>query len=171
MRQFEQAGLARALRAFHTEQLGLEPIRLHGGAVDGDKGIAGAARTGMDQTRGHFLARTGGAGDQHAAVGGGDLVDQNLELGDGRGIAHHFALVARLQLEFLHFALETRRFQRAFHDMQQPVGLERLFDKVVRALFDRGDSGLDGAMARNHHHRQIGLLALDRFQDFNAVHL
>ena len=171
MRQLEQAGLARSLRAFHAEQLGLEPVRLHRGAVDGDKGVAGAARPGMDQARGHLLARPGGAGDQHAAVGGGDLVDQHLELGNRGRVAHHLALVARFQFQFLHFALETRRFQRPLHHMQQPVGLERLFDEIVSALLDRGDGGFDGAVTGDHHHRQVRLLALDGFQNLDAVHL
>ena len=96
MRQFEQAGLARPVAALHAEQFGLDPVGRHGGAVDGDKGVAGAARTGMDQPRRHFLARAGGTGDQHAAVGGRDLVDQLAQLGDGRGLADQLALVAGL---------------------------------------------------------------------------
>ena len=83
--------------------------------------------------------------------------------------ADQLAVVAGLELQFLHFALQPRRFQRALHHMQQPVGLERLFDEVVGALLDRGDRGLDGAMAGDHHHRQIGLLALDGVQHLNAV--
>ena len=86
-------------------------------------------------------------------------------------MSHQFALVASLQFQFLHLALEPRRFQRPLDHMQQPVGLERLFHKVIGALLDRGDRGFDGAMAADHHHRQIGLFALDRVQHFNAVKL
>ena len=67
--------------------------------------------------------------------------------------------------------LQPRRFQRALHHMQQPVGLERLFDEVVGALLDRGDGGLDGAVAGDHHHRQVGLLALDHVEHLDAVQL
>ena len=40
----------------------------------------------------------------------------------------------RLQFQLLDFALQARRFQRASSDMQQAVGLERLFDEIIGAL-------------------------------------
>ena len=134
--KLEQAGLARALVRFHAKQFRFQPVGLHGGAVDGDKSVAGAARAAVDQPRRHFLARSGGTGDQHAAVGGRDLVDQHLELGDGGRIAHQLALVAGLQFQFLDFAAQARGFQGALHHHQQTVGLERLFHKVIGALLD-----------------------------------
>ena len=169
MGKLEQPGLVRALGLLDAEQLGLDPVRRHGGAIDRHKGIGGAARTSMDQARRDFLARTGGAGDQHPAVGGRDLLDQGAQLRDHGGLADQFAIVAGLELQFLHFALQPRRFQRPLHHMQQPVGLERLFDEVIGALLDRGDRGLDGAMARDHHHRHIRLLALQGIQYLDAV--
>ena len=53
--------------------------------------------------------------------------------------------------------------------MNQPVGLERLLDEIVGALLDRGDRGLDRAVAGDHHDRQIGLLALERVEHLDAV--
>ena len=85
--------------------------------------------------------------------------------GDHRGLADQFAVVAGLKLQFLHFAFQPRRFQRALHHMQQTVGLERLLDEVIGALADRGNRRLDGAMAGDHHHRHVRLLALDARQE------
>ena len=171
MRQFEQAGLARALGIFHAEQFHLDALRRHGGAVDGDKGVARAAGARMDQSRRHFFSRARGAGNQHAAVGRGDFVNQGAQLRDAGGLAHQFAVIAGLQFQFLHFALEAGGFQRPFHHMQQPIGLEGFFDKIIGALLDRGDCRFDGAMARNHHHRQIGLFALEHVKHLDAVQL
>ncbi len=55
--------------------------------------------------------------------------------------------------------------------MDEPVGLERLLDEVVRALLDGGDGGLDRAVSGDHHHRQIGMLALERIEHLDAVEL
>ena len=169
MRQLEQAGLARAFRGFDSEQFCLKPVGLHRGAIDGDEGVGGAARTGMDQACHNFLARASGAGNQHPAVGGGDLLDQHPQLGDGGRQADQFALIAALELQFLYLPLQPRRFQRTLHHMQQAVGLERLFDEVIGALLDRRDGGFNGAVARDHHHRKLGLLALDDIEHLDAV--
>ena len=72
-------------------------------------------------------------------------------------------------LEFLHLALEPRVLQRPLGDQQQPVGLERLFDEVVGAALDRGDRGLDVAVAGDHHDRQFGMLLLERIEQLQAV--
>ena len=63
-----------------AEQFRLDPRRRHHGAVDGDEGVVGAPRLGMNEPRGEFLARAGGSGNQNAAAGGRDLVDQLAQL-------------------------------------------------------------------------------------------
>ena len=60
--------------------------------------------------------------------------------------------------QVLDLALEARGLQRAVGDEHQPVGLERLLDEVVGAGLDRRDGGLDVAVARDHHHRQVRML-------------
>ena len=152
-----------------AEQFGLDARRRHHGAIDGDKGVARAPRQRMDQTRGDFLARARGTGDEDAAARRRDLVDELAQLRDRGRTADELGVVARLQLQLLDFALQPRGFQRAAHDMDQPVGLERLFDEIVGALFDRGDGGLDRAVAADDHHRQIGMLALEHVEDLDAV--
>ena len=169
MREFEQADLARPVTALDAEEFGLDAGRIHRRAIDRDERIGGAARARMDEARDDFLARAGRPRDKHAASGRRDLLDQLAQLRDRRGQSDEFGIVAGLEAQLLHFALQTRRFQRARRDMDQAVGLERLLDKVVGALLDRGDGGFDRAVAGDHHHRQIGLLALERLQDLDAV--
>ncbi len=51
------------------------------------------------------------------------------------------------------------------------INIEGLFDEVIGPLLDRRDGDLDIAMARDDHHRHIGVIALDRLEDVDAVHL
>ncbi len=61
MRELEHPGLARPFPCFDAEEFGLDPRRRHGGAIDGDEGVAGTARAGMDHARHDLLAGTGRA--------------------------------------------------------------------------------------------------------------
>ena len=72
-------------------------------------------------------------------------------------------------LERLDLALEPRGFQRALRHQHQPVGLERLLDEVVGALLDGGDRGLDVAVTRDHHHRQLRMLLLHAVEQLQPV--
>ena len=53
----------------------------------------------------------------------------------------------------------------------QPVGLERLLDEVVGAELDRRHRRLDVAVAGDHHHRHVRVLALDRLEQLQSVEL
>ncbi len=65
------------------------------GAIDRHKGVAGAARTGMDQAAPPLPcpSRRDPVISTRLLVGA-ILSISSLELGDGGGIAHHFAFVA-----------------------------------------------------------------------------
>ena len=58
---------------------------------------------------------------------------------------------------------------RARHEVEQFVGLERLFDEVDRALADRRDRGVEIAVARDHQHRQRRVAALDLLEQLQPV--
>ena len=62
-------------------------------------------------------------------------------------------------LQVAHLALQARGLERALGDEHQAVGLERLLDEVVGARLDGRDGGLDVAVARDHDHRQVRVLA------------
>ena len=125
----------------------------------------------MDEPGGDFLARPGRAGDEDAAVGRRDLLDRLAKLRNRRGVSDHFGIVAGLELQFLHLAAQARGFERAADHVNQPVGLERLFNEIVGALLDGGDGRLDRAVAGDHHNRKIGLFALERIEHLDAVEL
>ena len=66
--------------------------------------------------------------------------------------------------QHLDLAAELRGLQRPLGDQHQAIGLERLLDVVVGAALDRRDRGLDIAVAGDHDHRQVGIVALDRVE-------
>src|SRR6185437_6416434 len=111
----------------------------------------------------------GRTGDENATSSRSDLLDHLAKLGNCRRDADDFEIVARLQFQLLHLAPQTRRFQCAGADVDQAIGFERLLDEIVGAFADGGDGSLDGAVALDHHHRKIGMLALDEIEDLDSV--
>src|SRR5271154_221548 len=55
----------------------------------------------------------------------------------------------------------TIRCRSCWAAAEQPIGLERLFQKVVGPALDRADGGFDVAVPGNHHHREIRIQRLD----------
>ena len=145
----QRAGLARllAVRLLDAEQFDLHPLRRDRRGVDDDERSFCTARCIVQRARGQFLARTGGADDQDAAVGLGRPVDGLAQLVHAGGAAGENAGGGSQLLEFLHFALEARGFQRPRRHQDQPVGLERLFDEIIGAALDGRDRRFNVAMA------------------------
>ena len=114
-----------------------------------------------------LLAGAGRADDQDPAVGGRHLVHGLAQLVDRGRVPDQGR--RRQLLERLDLALEAGGFERAVGDQHQPVGLERLLDEIVGPALDRGDRGLDIAVARDHHHRHLGILPLDGVEHLQAV--
>ena len=112
----------------------------------------------------YMTTREGGTGLGLAIVskileehGGGIELRDNPARLDGTGA------------QVLDLALEARGLERAVGDEHEPVGLERLLDEVVGAGLDRRDGGLDVAVARDHHHRQVRMLLLDDVEHLQPV--
>ena len=123
-------------------------------------GAAGAARLGVDQPRRDLLARARRAADQHARAGGRHALDRLAH--PDRSPARCRSARSRRRPDARSSA--TSRWSRLASSarwiaMQQPVGLERLLDEVVGTLLDRGDRGLDRAVAAEHDHRHLGMVA------------
>jgi hypothetical protein len=68
-----------------------------------------------------------------------------------------------------HLTLKPRILQRAFGHEQQAIGLERLFDEIIGAAFDRGCRGFDVAMTRNHDDREFGMLLLEAVEQLQTI--
>src|SRR6267154_6578917 len=125
----------------------------------------------MQRARRQFLSRTGRPNDQDAAIGLGGPLNGLAQLVHAGRAAGQNAGRRRELLEFLHFALQARGLQGPRRHQNQPVGLERLFDKVVGAALDRRDRGLDIAVPGDHHDRHLGMVLLDLFQQLQPVEL
>ena len=171
MSAFEHADLGRpaALQLF-AEQLRVHPLRRHAGGADGDEFVASARARTVDQPGHRLLARARGAGDQHPAVGRGELAYQATQLlGDDR-LADQAVRLDGLGPKSAVLALQVAGLQRSLDAEQQPVRLEGLFEELVGAALDRTYSGFDVAVTRDHDHRNVGVEFLDKVKQFQTVH-
>src|SRR5258707_4214475 len=116
-----------------------------------------------------FLARTGGTDDQDAAIGLSGPLNGLAQLIHAGGASGQDARRRRELLEFFYFAFQTRGLQRPRRHQNQPVGLERLFDKLIRAALDGSDRGFDSAVPGDHDHRQIGVVPFYLLQQLQAI--
>src|SRR5258707_2662705 len=125
----------------------------------------------MQRACGQFLARAGGTDDQDAAIGLGGPFDGLAQLIHAGRTSGQDARRGCELLEFLDFAFQARGFQRPRRHQNQPVGFERLFDKVVRAALDGSDRGFDIAVPGDHHDRQIGMVLLYLLEQLQPIEL
>jgi hypothetical protein len=123
----------------------------------------------MQQPRGDFLAAARGADDQHPAARGRHALDLLARMIDRRGLPSSSYSRPGPAAQLFVLALEAGRLDGAVHDEQQAVGLEGLFHEVIGAELDRLDRGFDIAMAADHDHRQVRVLALDDAQGLEPV--
>ena len=161
--------LWRAVADLDAEKLDLHVFRHDGGGIDDDERSVGARRERVNGAGGELLAAAGGADDQHPAIGRPDFLHDLPELIHRRRSSDQRRGQRTELLELTHLALEPRILQGAFGNEQQPVGLERLFDEIVGATLDRRHCGLDIAVARDHYHRQLGMVLLERVEQLQAV--
>ena len=134
------------------------------------KGASRALAPAVEQPRGDFLADAGRAGDQHAAAGAGDALQRRAHLVDRGRIAGEFVILADLSAQRVAFSrLQPLGLGRAGDQQQQPFGLERLFDEIDRAAPDRGDRGVEIAVARDDQHRDRRIATLDLVEQIEPV--
>ena len=174
MGALERADLPWTIRAekarLATEQLDLHAFRRHGRGIDHHERQLRALGIQVDQPGHDLLANPRRAGDQHPASGRRHPLDGGAHLLDRRGLADQLQILADFQLELGILPLQPRCFPCAINQHQEPVGIEGLFQKVIRPLLDRGDGGLDGAVTANHDHRDLGACGLDIVQNLETVH-
>ena len=96
-----------------------------------------------------------------AAVGRTNALYHLAQIVHGAGGANKLCLRATTGLQILHLALETGRFQRALGNQNEPVSLERLFNKVISPALDGSNGRFHATMAGDHDNRQFRVLLLD----------
>ena len=100
------------------------------------------------------LPTPAGTGDHHPAAGRRDPLQRRAHGVDRDRSAVELVVLAELLAQRRILAPQPVGFGRAADQMEQPLGLERLFDEVDRAFADRGDGGVEIAVAGDHQHRQ-----------------
>jgi hypothetical protein len=123
----------------------------------------------MQHARRHLLARPRRTRHQHAGPRRRHPLHRRADRLQGRALADQLRLRTRAQPQLGILGGQPRRLQRPAHDQQQPVGLEWLFDEVIGAELNGIHRRLDRAMARDHHHRHMRLLAMQRLQDPQTI--
>ena len=66
-------------------------------------------------------------------------------------------------------AAEAVSFSRPGNKVKQVSGFERLLDEIDGALADRGNRGIEVAVAGNHQHRKSRILPLDQLEKLQTV--
>ena len=124
--------------------------------------------------RAQFLAGAALAFEQHRGVGAGGAIDRGHHLPQGRRVADDARTAAARGRFFLQQAViiqQAALLERARDQQQQVIGIDRLGEKVERALFHRLDGVLDAAVRGHHDHRQLRVELLHRAQHPHAVAL
>ena len=168
MRLLEQAGPGDAV-VLAAEQFLLDPLGAHHRRRKDDERRRRARAPLVDHPRGDFLADAGGPGDQHPAAGRRDALQRRADGVDRDRRAVELVVLADLLAKSCILAPQPVGLGRAVDEVEQPLGLERLFDEVDRAFADRGDGGVEIAVARDHQHRQGRVAALDLLQQLQPV--
>ena len=157
-----------------TEQLALEQRRRHRRAVDRDERLVAARRQVVKRAGDQLLAGAGLAGDQHGGVAVGDPADHLDRLAD-RGARAGDAVDRRVACGHLCAGGVTSRLRircssaRLDRD-REGVDLHRLGDEVVRAGADRGDRGVEAALAGEHERQEIRIALAQLLAELDAGH-
>ena len=121
-----------------AEQLALEQVLRDRRAVDRDERLRGARAQRVHRLGQQFLARAALAEQQHARIGGGDLLDRAAgfrhRVADRDDpVERHLALVLQQGPVLL---LERVDVEGALHQQAQHVGVDRLLVEIVGAQAD-----------------------------------
>ena len=170
MGALERAHLARCTvdAGFGPEQLDFEPLRAHCCAVDRNEGTLRSPGTCMQKAPDDLLAGAGRPGNQNPAAGRRHPLDLLPQLVGRRRGADQVEITSGPQPQLLVLAPQLRRLDGALDDQQQPVGFERLFDKIIGAELDRLDRRLDRSVPADHDDRHRRHLGAQLLQDFDA---
>ena len=176
IRHLELAGLARVRAGERAllvaEQLGLEQGLGNRRAVDRHEGSIGARAHGVQGTREQLFAGAALALEQHRHVGPRGAMERHQQLFEPGILADNLrrpAARGELFLQHQILAGHAPHRQRALDDQQEMVRIDRLGEKVERALLDRRDRILNAAERGHDDHRQLRIQLLGRMEHAEAV--
>ena len=160
---FEDTRLARGCPGegalLMTEQLGFQEVRRQPRAIQIDEGLVGAWAVKMQPLRQQALAGAGLPQNENRTVAAHHLVDLLGQRANGRALAEQrvdpLALLAGHHDPLL--ALQPPVVQQALEDGVQRGHLDRLGEKLLRALLDRLYGQVDRAVGRQNDHRHVRL--------------
>ena len=155
---------ARERAALVTEDFVLEQRLGNGGAVDGDERVLASPAEMMDGLGDELLARARFAVHEHRRGRRRRLLDDAIDRAQRRRVADHLAEPA-VVLELPPKAGDVAQGILALGDMGQQrtkaLRIDRLRQVVVRAFLHRRHGGIDAALCRNQHERELGQLIFD----------
>ena len=111
----------------------------------------------MDGARDQLLPRAVLPGDQHPRAGGGDPIDlrdqgaDRWRRADDRPMPFHVGAEARVLLS------QGEVADRIPDRDEDPIGVERLLEDVIRTTLRRVDGVAERGVARDHHHHRLGV--------------
>jgi hypothetical protein len=178
-RRLHEETTARRLRigkcaARVTEELTLEQVRRHRGAVERDERTRTARARRMQRTRDELFARARLAVNQRRSLTRADAQDQIAHALHRRTVADELGRLRKLferLLQALHFRLQAMVLHRACDADAEQLRVDRLGQEVVRADAHRPDRGFHTAAAGHDDHRDTGLRAQHALAQRQAVHL
>jgi hypothetical protein len=138
---------------FIAKELGFEQVLGNRRAIDRDKRPFSARAENMKRPRKQLLAGATLAFQQHRRVGGCGAMQGDRDLLQFRILSDDLRRTpsrGQLLLEEDVLGSETSQRERPLHHQQEVIGVDRLGQKVERALFHRGNSVLDAAVCRHH---------------------
>src|ERR1051326_5980000 len=153
------------------EDLGLDQRRRDRAAVEGDERLVATARQRVNRVRDDFLARSRLADDEDVGVGVRDHLDLFEEALHLRRLAdemsegaHLLELTTKLEDLLLHhlFVLD------GLHDDLQTREVDGLSDVVFGADLQRFHGGVDGGVARENDHRDVGIRVFHPMQEIEV---
>jgi len=155
---------------FMPEQLAFDQFLGNGGAVHRDHGRARATAPRVQGARGKFLASAVFPGQQNPGVGRGHLEQLGLEFQHGRRLTEQLLPFGKRGAQEQVLAAQGGRFNGPRRQDDDLFQRQRLFDKIVRPAPNGGNGCFNGPVARNHHHRHIGMIRAQQIERGKPVH-
>src|SRR5215472_5821616 len=174
---FEQAGAGvggASERAAHVaEELAFEQRIDQRGAIADGEALFGHRAQLMKGARHEFLARAGGAADEHVGEVPGYLAGEIEDIQHGRALADD-ALKLRVEKELFFEAAHLRALRedggQVVESLLKPPEVDRLGEEVVGAALDGVDGGLNGIKAGDQNHIDARIKLQCLLQEGEPIH-